>query len=108
MNAPVETAQPMNAPVETAQPMNAPVETAQPMNAPVEAIGGELKPQLITRQTFPELIQDIAYFKTQGFIGDLEVTQVLAANGLADITLLAARPDLVPQISAQLNASIKV
>jgi hypothetical protein len=93
--APVET---VVAPVET---VVAPVETVV---APVETVAS----QFVTRQTFVEVVQDVAHFKTQGFIGDLEINQVLASNGLADITLLAARPDLVPVVSAQLNASIKV
>lgn len=94
--APVaETASPAPAPVETAaQP--APVQTAQPAATPAQpaaatATGG------VT--TFPELMAAI----TSKAIDQATVLAAVNKQGLQALPLLAARPDLIPAVAAELG-----
>lgn len=59
-------------------------------------------PVTTTPMTFPELMAKVTQATTTGTITKAQVDQACIDNGLASLPLLAARPDLIPQVNAKL------
>lgn len=81
-----------------------PPQTPTPPAAPTDAPSATTASP--SSEPFPELMKLIVSATTAGKITQAEVTEAIQKHGFAVLPMLAARPDLIPTVQAEIEAKI--